>query len=46
MEDILQAFITFLTDLFAALGEFLGDGFAFGDILGEVGGLIGGTEAE
>lgn len=42
MEDLLQAFITFLTDLFAALEEFLGGSFAFGDILGEVGGMLGG----
>lgn len=36
MEDLLKAFIQFLTDLFAALGEFLGGNFAFGDILGDV----------
>lgn len=44
MEDLLKAFIDFLTDFFAALEEFLGGTFKFGDILGEVGGLVGGEE--
>ncbi len=41
MEDLLKAFIDFLTDFFAALEEFLGGSFKFGDILGEIGGLVG-----
>lgn len=44
MEDLLQAFIQFITDLFAALGEFLGGSFAFGDILGSVGDVLGGDD--
>lgn len=43
MEDLLQAFIQFLTDLFAALGEFLGGNFAIGDILGGVEDALGGN---
>ena len=53
MTDLLQAFITFITDLFAALAAFLGDGSSFGDILGGMGDiegvlgdLTGGTDAE
>lgn len=44
MGDFLQAFIDFLTDLFAALEEFLGGSFTYGDILGEIGGLIDNKE--
>ncbi len=44
MEDLLQAFIGFITDLFAALAEFLGGNFVLGDILGDIGGLVGGEE--
>lgn len=45
MEDLLKAFIQFLTDFFAALGEFLGGSFALGDVLGGVmDGLGGETE--
>lgn len=44
MEDLLQAFITFLTDLFAALNEFLGGKLAFGDVLGGITDIIGGEE--
>ena len=43
MEDLLQAFITFLTDLFAALNEFLGGKLAFGDILGGITDIMGET---
>ena len=48
MEDLLKAFIEFLTDFFAALEEFLGGSFKFGDVLGDVSDLIGGetTPAE
>ncbi len=44
MEDLLQAFIQFLTDLFAALNEFLGGKLAFGDIFGGITDIIGGEE--
>lgn len=44
MEDLLKAFVDFLTDLFAALADFLGGKFALGDIIGDVGGLLGGEE--
>lgn len=46
MEDLLQAFIGFITDLFAALAEFLGGNFALGDILGDISGIVGGEETE
>ncbi len=42
--DFIQAFISFLTDIFAAIAEFLGGEFVAGDILGEIGGLIGGED--
>ena len=41
MGDLLQAFIDFLTNLFAALGEFLGGKFAIGDVLGDISGILG-----
>ncbi len=44
MEDFLKAIIEFFTDFFAALSEFIGGDFAFGDILGTVGGLLGDEE--
>ncbi len=44
MEDLLQAFITFLTDLFSALAEFLGGNFAVGDIFGSITDIVGGEE--
>lgn len=44
MEDLLQAFIQFLTDLFAALAEFLGGNFVLGDILGGIEDALGGEE--
>ena len=34
--DFIQAFIGFLTDLFAALSEFLGKSFPFAEIIGEI----------
>ncbi len=51
MEDLLQAFISFFTDFFAALTEFLGEDFGLGEILGdldlsELGGLLGGEATE
>lgn len=42
MEDLLKAFIDFLTDLFAALGEFLGGEFVFGDIISGIEDVLGG----
>ena len=42
MEDLLKAFIDFLTDLFAALADFLGGNFALGDIIGGVQDALGG----
>lgn len=44
MEDLLKAFIDFLTDLFAALAEFLGGNFVLGDILGGIQDAVGGEE--
>ncbi len=44
MEDLIKAFIDFLTDFFAALAEFLGGKFVFGDILGDIGDALGGEE--
>lgn len=44
MEDLLKAFIEFLTDLFAALGEFLGGEFVFGDIISGIEDVLGGEE--
>lgn len=46
MEDLLKAFIEFLTDLFAAIGEFVGGNFAIGDILGSVTDIVDGLETE
>ena len=46
MEDLLKAFIDFLTDLLAAIGEFVGGNFALGDILGDISGIVGGEDAE
>lgn len=45
MEDLLKAFIDFLTDIFAALAEFLGSTSPLGDILGGIEDIIGGEEA-
>lgn len=42
MEDFIKAVLAFLTDLFAALGEFLGGSFAFGDIIGGLEDAFGG----
>lgn len=41
MEDLLKAFIEFLTDLFAAIAEFVGGNFAIGDILGGLEDVLG-----
>lgn len=42
MQDAFKAFIDFLTDLFAALAEFLGGTLPFGDILGSLNGALEG----
>ena len=39
MADLLQAFIAFITDLFAALAAFLGEDSAVGGIVGGIGEL-------
>ncbi len=46
MEDFLKAFIDFLTDLFAALSEFLGGNSALGDIMGSLEGVLGTEDTE
>ncbi len=43
MADLLQAFIAFITDLFAAIAEFLGGNSALGDIvdgMDQIGGVV------
>ena len=48
MEDFIKAFIEFLTDLFAAISEFVGGNLVIGDILGGLTDVMGGetsTEA-
>lgn len=45
MADLLQAFIDFLTNLFAALGEFIGGDFAISGTLGDIADLLSTTES-
>ncbi|MBQ9946341.1 MAG: hypothetical protein IJO68_07450 [Clostridia bacterium] len=44
MEDLFKAFLDFMTDLFAALSEFLGKNLGIGDIIGSLEGVVGGEE--
>lgn len=45
MEDFIKAFIEFLTDLFAAISEFVGGNLAIGDILGGLTDVLEGETA-
>ncbi len=36
MADLLKAFISFLTDIFAAIAEFIGAGSSSGGIFGDI----------